>query len=253
MKWNTTFDSWNYAGKIMHNKYMKTAFMKSFPVMCSYLFVSTAYGLMMSEAGFPWYISLIISLTIYTGAFQFVLITFLGSNTPVITILLTAFLMNARQSFYSLTFVSEFKAYAKEKMGFGKLLYMIHTMTDETYAVNCTLQMENAQKRPVMLRVAFLSRFWWMCGTVLGGIAGQIIPFHLEGIDFCMTALFITIFLDQWQKTESHISALTGLSAAFFGLLFFGKNNFILPALVITSFLLIMMKNMKRKKTDGTI
>ena len=173
----------------MHNKYLKIAFMKSFPVMCSYLFVSTAYGLMMSEAGFPWYISLSISLTIYTGAFQFVLITFLGSNSPVITILLTAFLMNARQSFYSLTFVSEFKAYAKEKLGVGKLLYMIHTMTDETYAVNCTLQMEKAQKRPVMLRVAFLSRFWWMCGTVLGGIAGQLLPFRLDGIDFCMQNL----------------------------------------------------------------
>ena len=64
MRWNITSDSEHYAGKKMHHKDLKTAFMKSFPVMCSYLFVSTAYGLMMAEAGFPWYISLFISLTI---------------------------------------------------------------------------------------------------------------------------------------------------------------------------------------------
>ena len=48
--------------------------------MCSYLFVGMAYGMMMQEAGFAWYDSLLASLTIYTGAFQFVLITFLSSG-----------------------------------------------------------------------------------------------------------------------------------------------------------------------------
>lgn len=61
----------NYDGKIIKN-----AFIKSVPIMCSYLFVSMAYGMMMEEAGFPWYYSLAISLTVYTGAFQFILITF---------------------------------------------------------------------------------------------------------------------------------------------------------------------------------
>ncbi|MDO4460265.1 MAG: AzlC family ABC transporter permease, partial [Clostridia bacterium] len=53
------------------------AFVKSVPIMCSYIFVSMAYGIMMEEAGFSWIYSLAVSLTVYTGAFQFVLITFL--------------------------------------------------------------------------------------------------------------------------------------------------------------------------------
>ena len=51
----------------------KQAFMKSIPIMCSYIFVSMAYGMMMENAGFAWYYSLLTSLTVYTGAFQFVL------------------------------------------------------------------------------------------------------------------------------------------------------------------------------------
>ena len=46
--------------------------------MSSYIFVSMAYGMMMENAGFAWYYSLLTSLTVYTGAFQFVLITFLS-------------------------------------------------------------------------------------------------------------------------------------------------------------------------------
>ena len=61
----------------------KQAFMKSIPIMCSYVFVSMAYGMMMENAGFAWYYSLLTSLTVYTGAFQFVLITFLSSGASI--------------------------------------------------------------------------------------------------------------------------------------------------------------------------
>lgn len=75
----------------------KQAFMKSIPIMCSYVFVSMAYGMMMENAGFAWYYSLFTSLTVYTGAFQFVLITFLSSGASIVTIAVTALLMNSRK------------------------------------------------------------------------------------------------------------------------------------------------------------
>lgn len=56
----------------------KEAFLHVLPIMGSYFFVSMAYGLMMQEAGFGWGWSLLTSLTVYTGAFQFVLVTFLS-------------------------------------------------------------------------------------------------------------------------------------------------------------------------------
>lgn len=87
----------------------KQAFMKSIPIMCSYVFVSMAYGMMMENAGFAWYYSLLTSLTVYTGAFQFVLITFLSSGASIVTIAVTALLMNSRQSFYSLSFLETFR------------------------------------------------------------------------------------------------------------------------------------------------
>lgn len=207
----------------------KLAFVKSIPILCSYLFVSMAYGMMMEEAGYHWYWSLFVSMTVYTGAFQFVLITFLSSGASILTIALTAFFMNSRQTFYSLTFVNEFKKTGR------RLVYMIHTMTDETYAVNCTLDLPEKEKEEVMFRVAFYSRCYWMTGAVLGGIVGQVIPFDLEGIDFCMTALFVIIFIDQWEMAESHKPALLGIGAGILCLALFGPQNFMLPALLLAS------------------
>ena len=215
---------------------LKNAFVKSIPIFCSYVFVSMAYGMTMASAGFPWYDSLLVSLTVYTGAFQFVLITFLSSGASLITIALTALLMNSRQSFYSITFLKEFKQMGRRK------LYMIHTMTDETYAVNCTLDLPKKEKEDTMFLVALFSRCYWMVGSVLGGILGQIIPFDLTGIDFCMTALFLIIFIDQWEKAEKHTPALTGLGIGVICLLIFGENRFMLPALLIVSALLLLFQ-----------
>lgn len=215
---------------------LKTAFVKPIPIFCSYVFVSMAYGMMMASAGFPWYDSLLVSLTVYTGAFQFVLITFLSSGASLITIALTALLMNSRQSFYSITFLKEFKQMGRRK------LYMIHTMTDETYAVNRTLDLPKKEKEDTMFLVALFSRYYWIVGSVLGGILGQIVPFDLTGLDFCMTALFLIIFIDQWEKAEKHTLALTGLGIGVICLLIFGENRFMLPALLIVSALLLLFQ-----------
>ena len=197
--------------------------------MCSYFFLGAAYGIMMEETGFPWYVALLLSMTVYTGAFQFVLITFLSTGASLLTIAITALLMNSRQSFYSLTFLNDFKRMGKRK------LYMIHSLTDETYAVNCTLELPRKEKEDTMFGVALLSHCYWMAATVAGAVLGQLIPFEMEGIDFCMTALFVIIFMDQWKKASSHIPALAGLTCGIVCLLIFGQSSFILPALLLVS------------------
>lgn len=207
----------------------KLAFVKSLPIMCNYFFLGAAYGIMMEETRFPWYVTLLLSMTVYTGAFQFVLITFLSTGASLLTIAITALLMNSRQSFYSLTFLNDFKRMGKRK------LYMIHSLTDETYAVNCTLELPRKEKEDTMFGVALLSHCYWMAATVAGAVLGQLIPFELEGIDFCMTALFVIIFMDQWKKASSHIPALAGLTCGIVCLLIFGQSSFILPALLLVS------------------
>ena len=153
--------------------------------------------------------------------------------------------------------------------------YMVHTMTDETYAANCALQMqqeqrakesdqkmgqnekkavpeedekniaksrENIRKRDEMFWIALFSRISWMLGAVAGGVIGQSIPVELKGIDFCMTALFVTIFVDQWRSAKSHIPALLGLGCGVVLLLLVGPDYFLLPTLILVSGILLLIR-----------
>ena len=127
---------------------------------------------------------------------------------------------------------------------------MIYTMTDETYAVNCSIG-NTENKNDIMFFVAFFSRCYWMVGAVLGGVIGQLIPFDLEGIDFCMTALFVIIFIDQWEKSKKHFPALLGLITAVLCLLVFGQMVFMLPALILVSGILMFWSGKKQKEDRG--
>lgn len=218
----------------------RQSFIKSLPILCSYIFLSMAYGMMMQAVGLPWFVSAAASLFVYTGAFQFVLITLLSGGASLLTIAVTGLLMNSRQLFYAITYVDEFP-----KMG-RRFPYMVHSLTDETYAVNLTLTSSGEEKRETMFWIAVLSQSYWVAGSIIGGILGQLIPFDMTGIDFCMTALFLIIFVDQWEKADSHFPALLGLVSALICLLIVGRQNFMLPALLIVSGILLFTREKQK-------
>ena len=44
----------------------------------------------------------------------------------------------------------------------------------------------------------------------MGAALGSVLPFSTEGVDFVMTAMFVVIFLNQWEKEKQHDSAIIG-------------------------------------------
>ncbi len=225
----------------VNNTIIREAVVRSLPITGSYLFVGMAYGIMMQEAGFDWFWSALTSVAVYTGAFQFVLVTFLSGGASLITIGITALFMNSRQFFYGLTFVEDFR-----KMG-KRFPYMVNTLTDETYAVNCSMlepqgKGDDEHRRNVMFYVALFSKSSWVLASILGGVLGQLIPFELKGIDFCMTALFITIFIDQWRSCRTHLPAILGVGCGLCMLLLVGPDRFMLPSLILVSGLLLLFE-----------
>ena len=213
----------------------REAFKRSIPVLCSYACVGMAYGMMMAEAGQKWYVALLACIAVYTGAFQFVLISFLTGGTALSVIAVTALLMNGRQLFYAITFLDDFS-----KTGWRKPL-MIHTLTDEVYAVDLSLPTDMENRRDVMFYVTLLCWFYWTVASLLGCFIGNLIPWDMSGIDFCMTALFVIILMDQWEKATDKKPAIIGFGIALIALAIFGGKTFMLPALLATSAILLCM------------
>ena len=227
----------------MKKEAWKIALRESLPILLSYVFIAIAFGITMSDAGYPWYLSLLSSVALSTGAYQFVLVSLMAGGASLVTVALTALLMNSRQMFYALSFVDEFRSMGK------RLPLMVHTLTDETYAVDCSLPRDLPERKNVLFLVAVLSYAYWILGTLLGAALGQILPWNLEGIDFCMTALFVVILIQQWEKTSDHFPALLGGGMALICLLMLGPDRFMLPALLITSGILFVSRTGEVQKS----
>lgn len=211
----------------------KRAFKLAMPVMLSYLFMSLAYGLMMQQAHLGWYYSILASVLIYTGAFQYVLVGLISASTPIMTILITALFMNARLFFYGPTFAKLFQTSKHYP-------YLIHSLTDETYALDVKIAESKQEKQvDLMYYVALFSQCSWLVGTLLGATIGAILPIKLEGIEFCMTAMFITIVIDQWESHHHFPTIMSAIVAlVLLGLL--KSQHFMLPSLLLATLIMVL-------------
>jgi 4-azaleucine resistance transporter AzlC len=91
---------------------------------------------------------------------------------------------------------------------------------------------------------------YWVGGTVLGALAGRLIPINYEGIEFVLTALFVTIFTEQWLSTKNHFPAVTGAAATAVCLLVFGKDIFLIPSMVLIAAILILQPKLRRNRHE---
>lgn len=219
-------------------KTVKYAAVTSAPVFFGYIFLGTAFGLLLQKAGYNFIWAFLISTFVYAGSMQFVLVSFLAAGADLLTVIFMTLMINARHIFYGLSFVDKFK-----KMG-KAYPYMVLSLTDETYSLLCR---ENypagVDETKARFLIALLNHCYWISGSVLGALAGQYIKFDSTGIDFAMTALFVIIFIEQWSSFKSHIPALTGLACSAVSLVVFGADRFMLPALAGSAAILMLAKS----------
>ena len=128
--------------------------------------------------------------------------------------------------------------------GMKKKPFLIFTLTDETYSlvVNDGATADIEDKNGYYFWVSLLDYSYWVTGSVLGSLLGAVIPFDMTGIDFSLTALFITVFVEQWLSTKNHLAALTGVIASVICLAIFGADDFLIPAMILIAFALLMMR-----------
>ena len=222
------------------------AFRQSLGVLFGYVFLGTAFGILLRQAGFGALWSLAFSGLVYAGSLQFVLAGFLAAPTALPTVALMSLFINARHLFYGLSFIERFRSMGKKRP------YMIFSLTDETYSVLCGMDEVPAgvDKNGAMFLVALLDQLYWVAGSLLGTFAGGL-PLDFTGIDFSMTALFLVIFLEQWWGAKSHLPALLGLCCAGVFLLVLGADNFLLPALCTTVAVLLLARPVLNREKEA--
>ncbi len=205
--------------------------------MIGYIVVGMAFGLLVQNTGLNFLWAGLISLTVYAGSMQFVMINFLSGANGLLEIALVTFIVNMRHMFYGLTFINRFK-----NMG-SKKPYMIFALTDETYALLCSTKVPaGVDAGTFFFCIALLNQIYWISGTLIGALFGSMLSLDTTGIEFTMTALFAVICTEQWLSFPTRIPALIGLICAVFSLSIFGATNMLVPAMFAIILILTALK-----------
>ena len=224
----------------MMKKTIRIAYQKSLPVMAGYIVLGIGFGILMKDAGYGFLWSFFMSLTIYAGSMQYVGVSLLTSGASFITVALTTLMVNARHLFYGLSMIEKYKDAGKKKP------YLIFALTDETYSLLCDDNIpKGAERQGYQFFVSFFNQCYWIIGSVLGGLLGAILPFDTAGIDFSMTALFVTVLVEQWLTTKNHWPAISGLVISATCLGIFGPEKFLIPTMFMITIALLFMKRMQ--------
>ena len=216
----------------------KLAFKDTIPILTGYLALGFGAGILLNSVGYGVFWAFIMSLTMYSGSMQFIAAGLLSGGASLITTAITTLMVNARHLFYGISMLEKYKNVGKRK------LYLMFSLTDETYSLLCNEppHIPPSERRNYYLFVSALNHSYWIMGCVLGSLTGTLVKFNSEGIDFVLTALFITIFVEQWLCNKKHTSAIIGVVASVLCFIIFGGENFLIAAMLIIAIALCIYK-----------
>lgn len=212
----------------------KIAFLASIPVMAGYIVLGIAFGILLADKGYHFGWAILMSVLIYAGSMQFVTINLLTGGASLISAGIMTLLVNARHIFYGISMLNKYKDMGKAKG------YLIFSLTDETFALVCGGAPTQTEPRKYYFWVSFFNQCYWIIGSTIGALVGSAITFNTAGIDFAMTALFVTIFVEQLLACSARFPAIAGVLCSVICLLLFGTEKFLIPSMFAITIVLLL-------------
>jgi len=239
---------------LLQHSLLPAAFKYSVPVLFGYIAIGTAFGLLMADAGYPWWLSFIMSVTMYAGAGQYIAVGLFAAGTGILEAALIQLVVNARHTAYGLSMLNRFR-----NTGFYQF-YLIFGLTDETFALLSslpqtsaettagTIEIEEKERAKFMFYVTALDQSYWAAGTLIGAIAGALIPFSTKGIGFALTAMFVVLMIEKILLLRKAGIFIISAITAVLGVIFLPSRISLLAALAVSLVLGSIASNANRKE-----
>lgn len=221
---------------------IRAVFPDTIPVLTGYLFLGAGFGILLVESGYSVLWAAAMALLIFAGSGQYLLVGLLASGASLVSAAIATLLVNARHLFYGISLVDAYKTAGKRRF------YMIFGLTDETYSLVTQAKIpEGISREDYCFWVTALNHCYWVCGCVLGAVVGTVVPIDFSGVSFVLTALFVTIFVEQWLSSKDHFPALVGVVCTALSLLGFGSEIFLIPAMAAIALILILRRRVGKE------
>jgi len=167
----------------------RAAIAEGWPVFVTAIVVGITFGLTARQSGLGILETSAMSVIVFAGAAQFVMVDLLRTGTPVPLIVITVLLLNARHLLMAAA-IRPFVVTASLPRRFG----LAYVLTDEAFAMG--IGWFRRGHRDLAYYTVFAAVLWcfWNAGTLLGAVFGAGVEDPQRfGIDFAITAVFVAI------------------------------------------------------------
>ena len=180
--------------------------MAAWPICLGFFPIGLALGVLGQQAGFPFWAMAMMSVLVFAGSSQFICVSMLAAGASMPAIVLTTFMVNLRHALMS-------SAIAVHLQGVNRwfLSLFAYGLTDESFALNITRFRHGQWNRWSALTVNQLTNLTWIIATTAGTLIGSFIPKGAFGIDYALTAMFLSLLVFQLQN---RLMIITGIIAA---------------------------------------
>lgn len=202
--------------------------------------LGVALGVLVVQSGLPWWLTPALSIGIFAGSVELLLVSMLAATTPLLTIAVTVFAVNFRHVFYALSF-----PIGVVRPGLPRA-YSIYAMIDEAYATYVLIPRERLSSRR-MVTGQLAMQGYWVVGGLLGVLIAGLMPEPIEGFEFALCALFAVMALDALRSRRELPSALLSALAVSVALIL-DPDSALLTGLVLFSALLALRFALARRR-----
>ena len=176
---------------------------RGMPVGVGYLSVSFGFGTLAASQGIRVLDAFLISATNVTSAGQFAGLTLMLAGAGLWEVILTQLIINSRYALMSLALSQRMG----EKIGLIPRLLAAFMNTDEIFAL--AMSRKEPLTVPYLLGLGLLPFLGWTAGTVLGALAGSVLPEAIRtALGVMLYGMFIAIVIPPAKKERPVLAAL---------------------------------------------
>ena len=176
---------------------------RGMPVGVGYLSVSFGFGTLAASQGIRVLDAFLISATNVTSAGQFAGLTLILAGAGLWEVILTQLIINSRYALMSLALSQRMG----EKIGLIPRLLVAFMNTDEIFAL--AMSRKAPLTVPYLLGLGLLPFLGWTAGTVLGALAGSVLPEAIRtALGVMLYGMFIAIVIPPAKKERPVLAAV---------------------------------------------
>jgi 4-azaleucine resistance transporter AzlC len=219
----------------------------AWPICLGFIPIGLALGVLAQQAGLSPLATGLMSLLVFAGGSQFIAVAMLAAGAAPLPIILTTFMVNLRHLLMSASLSPHLSGTSR-----WFLALYAYGVTDESYAVNLG-RFRDGEWCPVQaLTVNQVTNAVWICSTVAGTWAGQLIPAKAFGIDYALTAMFICLLVYQLRSRLHLITAILSGMLSVAAYLTLPGNAYIIVAAVSATTTVFLLKRLRLTPRSST-